>query len=75
MQVGDLFQGNELPGLTQEIARLLSAIAPEGRPFCQQFQDILAAGAMGKPDALVDSQWSRQTCPLEEAFLHARFFL
>jgi hypothetical protein len=56
--------------------RALSAIAPEGRPFCQEFQEILVAGTAGKPDAVEQAHpWSHQTRPLVEAFLHAKFFL
>lgn len=70
------FKVYELPGLTQEILKLLRAIAPEGRPFCQEFQEILATGTTEKPDVLPEPHhWSHHTRPLVEAFLHAKFFL
>jgi hypothetical protein len=36
---------SDLQGLTREIARLLTAIAPGGLPFCAAFQELMAAGA------------------------------
>jgi hypothetical protein len=66
----------ELQGLTREIARLLAAIAPGGRPFCAAFQELMAAGA-GEVcfEAAHNQAWTQHTRVFVEAFLHARFFL
>ena len=65
-----------LQGMTQEIARLLAAIAPEGRPFCAAFQELLDAGAGEVRFETAHNQaWTQHTRVFVEAFLHAKFFL
>ena len=66
----------ELQGLTREIARLLAAIAPGGRPFCTAFQELLDAGAGEvRFEAVHNEAWTQHTRVFVEAFLHAKFFL
>jgi hypothetical protein len=66
----------ELQGLTREIARLLAAIAPVGRPFCAAFQELLDAGAGEvRFEAAHNQAWTQHTRVFVEAFLHAKFFL
>lgn len=66
----------ELQGLTREIARLLVAIAPGGRPFCAAFQELLDAGAGEvRFEAAHNQAWTQHTRVFVEAFLHAKFFL
>jgi hypothetical protein len=51
-----------LQGMTQEIAQLLAAIAPEGRPFCAAFQELLDAG-VGEVrfEAAHNQAWTQHT--------------
>jgi hypothetical protein len=66
----------DLQGLTREIARLLAAIAPVGRPFCAAFQELLDAGAGEvRFEAAHNEAWTQHTRVFVEAFLHAKFFL
>jgi hypothetical protein len=53
----------------------LSAIAPEGRPFCRLFDEILQQGT-GREFSLEDNQrWMERAAPIVEAFFHARYFV
>jgi hypothetical protein len=66
----------ELQGLTREIARLLEAIAPGGRPFCAAFPELLDAGAGDvRFEATHNEAWTAHTRVFVEAFLHATCFL
>lgn len=53
----------------------LAGIAPEGRAFCEEFRQIIAAGTGKKFTHAANKQWVREAGPIVQAFLHARFFL
>ena len=60
---------------TQEILAALTAIAPEGRTFCSDFDEIIQAGT-GREFVMEDNQhWIERTAPIVQAFLHGRYFL
>jgi len=60
---------------TKLIADVLSAIAPEGRPFCGFFRDILQLGTGQEFSPADNEHWLERAAPIVQAFLHARYFL
>jgi len=64
-----------LQDATREMADALAAIAPEGRPFCGLFGEILQQGT-GREFSLADNQhWLERAGPIVQAFFHARYFV
>jgi hypothetical protein len=61
--------------MTEQILRLLSDIAPEGRAFCGFFAEIVRAGTGKTFDLEDNNHWVERTAPIVQAFLHARYFL
>ncbi len=60
---------------TNALVNALTAIAPEGRPFCRFFDGILQQGT-GREFSLADNQhWLERAAPIVQAFFHARYFL
>ena len=53
----------------------LAGVAPEGRAFCEQFRQIIAAGTGKEFTRAANENWVRRAGPIVQAFLHARFFL
>jgi hypothetical protein len=54
----------------------LKNVAPKGKLFCSEFEEIIKAGASGKhfePEHNIS--WTMHTRPFVEAFFHAKFFL
>ena len=65
-----------LQEITLRIVGALKELAPEGKSFCREFEEIIKAGTGGKvftPEH--NRKWAYHTRPLVEAFFHARFFL
>jgi len=61
---------------TRRIVGALKALAPEGKSFCSEFEEIIKAGASGKHfEPEHNANWTRHTRPFVEAFFHASFFL
>lgn len=61
---------------TRRIFNALRDLAPEGKSFCREFEEIIKAGAGGKyfePEH--NRNWTVHTRPFVEAFFHAKFFL
>lgn len=70
------FKVYALQDTTRNIVETLYALAPEGTTINTCFQEILADGMSGKQFELDhNSEWTRHTRPIVEAFFHARFFL
>jgi hypothetical protein len=64
-----------LQGMTKAMADALAAIAPEGRPFCELFSQILQQGT-GREFSLEDNQhWAERTAPIVQTFFHAKYFV
>src|SRR5258708_3678100 len=64
-----------LQDYTQQTVAALAGIAPESRPFCDFFAEIIAAGT-GREFKMEDNQrWVERTTPIVQAFLHAKYFL
>ena len=64
-----------LQSATREMADALAAIAPEGRPFCPLFGEVLQQGT-GREFSLEDNQhWLERAAPIVQAFFHARYFV
>jgi hypothetical protein len=64
-----------LQDATKLIVDALVAIAPEGRPFCRFFDEILQQGT-GREFSLADNEhWLERAAPIVQAFFHARYFL
>lgn len=60
---------------TQQMVSALASIAPEGQPFCDYFQQIIAVGT-GREFKLEDNDhWPERTRPMVEAYLHAHHLL
>jgi hypothetical protein len=69
------FKVFDLQNSTQEMADALTAISPEGRPFCRFFEEILQLGT-GREFSLEDNDhWLERAAPILHAFLHARYFV
>jgi hypothetical protein len=65
----------DLQNATRDMADALAAIAPEGRPFCRLFDEILQQGT-GRQFSLADNQhWPERAAPIVQAFFHARYFV
>ena len=65
-----------LQDITRRIVDALKDLAPEGKSFCKEFEEIIEAGASGKHFEPEHNQnWSHHTRPFVEAFFHAKFFL
>jgi len=60
---------------TKLVADALSAIAPEGRPFCRYFGEILQLGTSREFSPADNPHWLERAAPIVQAFLHARYFL
>ena len=72
------YQSFKVYGLQQytlEIITALTAIAPEGKPFTEFFQQVTASGTGRKFAYEVNDRWIEETAPIVQAFLHARYFL
>ncbi len=69
------FKVFDLQNATREMSDVLAAIAPEGRPFCELFSQILQQGT-GREFSLEDNQhWAERTAPIVQAFFHAKYFV
>ncbi|MGO9270647.1 MAG: hypothetical protein ACLQOO_10420 [Terriglobia bacterium] len=69
------FKVFDLQGCTKLIVGSLTTIAPEGRPFCGFFAEIIQQGT-GREFSMADNQnWMERTAPIVQAFFHARYFL
>jgi hypothetical protein len=65
----------ELQNATKAIVDVLTTIAPEARPFCSFFSEIVQHGT-GRKFSLADNQhWLERAAPIVQAFFHARYFL
>ncbi len=65
-----------LQGITRRIVDALNELAPEGKSFCREFEEIIEAGAGGKDFELEHNKnWSQHTRPFVEGFFHAKYFL
>jgi len=65
-----------LQDITRRIVDALKSLAPEGKSFCREFEEIINAGASGKNFELEHTKnWTHHTRPFVEAFFHAKFFL
>ena len=65
-----------LQDITRRIVDALKDLAPEGKSFCKEFEEIIEAGASGKNFELEhNNNWTHHTRPFVEAFFHAKFFL
>lgn len=54
----------------------MNELAPEGKSFCREFEEIIEAGAGGKDFELGHNKnWSQHTRPFVEGFFHAKYFL
>ena len=60
---------------TDKALALLAAISPDGRPFCEFFNQIIAAGTQRTFSLEDNANWVQRTAPIVEAFFHARYFL
>ena len=61
---------------TRKIVDALKDVAPKGKLFCSEFEEIIKAGASGKHfEAEHNMNWTMHTRPFVEAFFHAKFFL
>lgn len=61
---------------TKKIVEVLKSIAPEGKTFCKEFQEIIEPGASGKKFEVEHNEnWTYHTRIFVEAFFHAKFFL
>ena len=60
---------------TDKALALLAAIAPDRRPFCEFFSQIIAAGTHRTFSLEDNANWVKRTAPIVEAFFHARYFL
>jgi hypothetical protein len=60
---------------TEAIAAGLRSVAPEGRPFCWMFAELLAAGTGRNFTAETNRRWMEEVGPIAAAYLHARFLL
>jgi hypothetical protein len=69
------FKVFDIQRYTAEITAALNGIAPEGRPFCEDFQEIIRAGTGRVFSYESNSRWIEETAPMTYAFLHARYFL
>ncbi len=68
------FKVFDLQDLTQETVRELQALRP-GTPLNEWFLTIVADGTGRKFGDWTNDNWLRETRPIVEAFLHARYFL
>ena len=65
-----------LQGITGRIVDALKDLAPEGKSFCREFEEIIKAGAGGKHfEPEHNEKWAEHTRPFVEAFFHAEYFL
>ena len=65
-----------LQNKTRRIVGALKDLAPEGKSFCKEFEEITKVGASGKNFELEHNKnWTHHTRPFVEAFFHAKFFL
>lgn len=61
---------------TRKIVDALKDVAPKGKLFCSEFEEIIRAGAIGKHfEPEHNMNWTMHTRPFVEAFFHAKFFL
>ncbi|MEX0774692.1 MAG: hypothetical protein WD042_03140 [Phycisphaeraceae bacterium] len=60
---------------TKQLVAALRAIAPEDQPFCDYFAQLLREGTGREFTQEANADWVRQTAPIVQAFLHARYFL
>ena len=60
---------------TKAIVESLSAIAPERKPFCPEFQHIVQAGTQKVFAMEANQNWMSETAPILQAFFHANYFL
>lgn len=62
--------------ITRKIVDTLKDLAPEGKSFCKEFDEIIKAGAGEKSFELEHNKnWTHHTRSFVEAFFHAKFFL
>jgi len=65
-----------LQNITRRIVDALKDLAPEGKSFCKEFEEIIKAGASGKSfKSEHNKNWTHHTRPFVEAFFHAKYFL
>jgi hypothetical protein len=69
------FKVFDLQAATREMADILAAISPEGRPFCRFFAEILQQGTGREFSPLDNQHWSERAAPIAQAFFHARYFV
>jgi hypothetical protein len=69
------FEVFDVQNATRNIADILAAIAPEGRPFCFFFAEILKRGTDREFSPEDNEHWLERVGPVVHAFLHSRFFL
>ena len=61
---------------TEQITAKLRALAPvQGKSFCTDFEEIVAAGTGKEWEQSHNAEWSKHTRPVVEAYFHARYFL
>lgn len=69
------FKVFDLQNATQEMADALAAIAPEGRPFCRFFEEILQQGTVREFSPADNRHCLERAAPIAQAFFHARYFV
>jgi len=70
------FKVYNLQRSTQQIVKLLKSLAPGGKTFCREFEEIYQAGASGKQFEMEHNEdWTAHTRVFAEAFFHAKYFL
>jgi predicted nucleotidyltransferase len=61
---------------TEQIVTKLRALAPaQGKPLCEDFEEIVAAGTGKNWKQSHNAEWIKHTRPIVEAYFHARYFL
>jgi hypothetical protein len=69
------FKVFDLQSATRKLADALAGIAPEGRPFCAFFREMLQQGTGHEFSPADNQHWLERAAPIVEAFLHARYFV
>jgi hypothetical protein len=69
------FKVYNLQAYTLEMTAALAKLAPEGRPFCEYFRNILQNGTGRVFISQANERWIEETAPITLAFLHAKYFL
>lgn len=60
---------------TAKVAAVLRSVAPESRPLCWMFAELLAAGTGRTFGAESNARWMHEVGPIAAAYLHAHFLL